>query len=408
MANERAPLVRRGRVNARYTAIPNEIIDHPTLTPEARIVLIYLLSKPENWELRISDLRRLLGAGGNICGRNKTYEVLKELKDCAHVVAVKQLEGGRFVGVAYYVFDEPHPDPEAFKRGNRRHRGPSEIGPDECRATPSGTGLSPRPEKRDTAPPPCPKKREPVRPPYPEKRDPGIGHSNNNRRVQNTDSPPTPPAYAGHKRRGDEGDFEFLELWNLWPEEERPRQRSYAERLFGRLEPDERQAAIQHARSFRIIRAGQGCFAPMINYLSDRLFREFDAGPEIDRQGYFVIRPDRDEWPLWLAHYRERYGKNAIAHATATGLLLTRTRWPGSNMQWSKPPSGMARHRDRVLASPDVYQSSTRERRSAGYQGRFSELIAAAKTGRDPYSGFADRAQAIESVSCSTVPARPQ
>ena len=66
MANERAPLVRRGRVNARYTAIPNEIIDHPTLTPEARIVLIYLLSKPENWELRISDLRRLLGAGGNI------------------------------------------------------------------------------------------------------------------------------------------------------------------------------------------------------------------------------------------------------------------------------------------------------------------------------------------------------
>lgn len=96
MIDAAAPLVRRGRRNARYTAISNDLIDHPTLSPEARIVLIYLLSRPDNWELQIPDIRRLLGTGPKACGRNKTYEVIKELKNCAHVIAVEELRSGRF------------------------------------------------------------------------------------------------------------------------------------------------------------------------------------------------------------------------------------------------------------------------------------------------------------------------
>ena len=120
MTDGPVPLVRRGVRNARYTAISNHIIDHPTLSPQARIVLIYLLSKPDDWQLRIQDLRRLLGTGAGICGRNKAYEVLKELKDSAYVVAVEELLQGRFHGLTYYVFDEPHADPDGFRTSLRR------------------------------------------------------------------------------------------------------------------------------------------------------------------------------------------------------------------------------------------------------------------------------------------------
>lgn len=101
MTDAAVHLVRRGRRNARYTAISNDIIDHPILSPEARIVLIYLLSKPDDWQLRIGDIRRVLGKGGKPCGRNKAYEVIKELKASAYVLAIEELLKGRFYRLTY-------------------------------------------------------------------------------------------------------------------------------------------------------------------------------------------------------------------------------------------------------------------------------------------------------------------
>jgi hypothetical protein len=115
MSENVAPLVRRGRRNARYTAISNFIIDHPELSPEARIALIYLLSKPDYWRLQINDIRRLLGTAGKPCGRNKAYEVIRELKASAYVLAYEVLDEGRFSSITYFVFDEPVEDPEGFK-----------------------------------------------------------------------------------------------------------------------------------------------------------------------------------------------------------------------------------------------------------------------------------------------------
>jgi len=115
MSDAAAPLVRRGRRNAHYTAVSNSLIDHPSLSPDARIALIYLLSKPDDWQLQIGDLRRVLGTGDRPCGRDKAYKVLKELRESAYVVAVEELRSGRFRGIAYYVFDEPVEDPEAFR-----------------------------------------------------------------------------------------------------------------------------------------------------------------------------------------------------------------------------------------------------------------------------------------------------
>jgi hypothetical protein len=133
MTETAIPLVRRGRRNARYTAISNDLIDLPTLGPEARIALIYLLTKPDDWQLQINDIRRLLGAGGKPCGRNKAYEVIKSLKDAAYVVAIEELRHGRFFRLTYYVFDEPVADLRDSKPTCAPERSPVRV---FCHLTP--------------------------------------------------------------------------------------------------------------------------------------------------------------------------------------------------------------------------------------------------------------------------------
>lgn len=99
--------IRRGRPQTRFTSISNGLIENLDLSTDARLAQAYLLSKPEDWELRPADLRRLLGRRGRPCGRNKAYGVINELRGEGYVKAVRIYEGGRFLRVDYYVFDEP-------------------------------------------------------------------------------------------------------------------------------------------------------------------------------------------------------------------------------------------------------------------------------------------------------------
>jgi hypothetical protein len=318
MIEAAAPLVRRGRRNARYTAISNVLIDHPTLSPEARIVLIYLLSRPDNWELQIPDIRRLLGTGPKACGRNKTYEVIKELKNCAHVIAVEELRSGRFFRLTYYVFDEPHHDPDGFAEAMREGRDYENAEPGESGKQTRNSPSQPHPGIRDTAPSP-----------HPEIRDTENRHIKKNGKKQNTDPPPPPPVEADcGVDRQEGGGFEFSKIWDVWPEAERPDHRRYAERLFQQLTADERRKSIQFATAFRMVRAGQGAFAPMIPYLRERQFLEFDGAPEIDREGYFIIKPPSPEWAAWIEQTRGMYGEKGVEAARKTGFFLRRTRWP--------------------------------------------------------------------------------
>jgi len=148
-------------------------------------------------------------------------------------------------------------------------------------------------------------------------------------RVSDCDSNPViepvrePP--AGARARGG---TDFSELWRDWPEAERPRNRDVAERLFGRLSPDERRSAIEFASAFRSLRAGQGAVALMIPYLREKSFVDFVGAPEIDREGYFVIRPEREEWAAWIASYRIRYSEKILSGMIERGFMLTRSRWP--------------------------------------------------------------------------------
>ena len=123
-------------------------------------------------------------------------------------------------------------------------------------------------------------------------------------------------------------DRDFQNFWEDWPLKQRPDNCRVASRHFDRLTPSDQIKAVRHAHTYRALVGTLGGFAPMIPYLRQRLFLEFDEAPEVDGEGYFVIKPDRPEWDAWLASLEASYGPNAPIRVKNKGFLLTKTRWP--------------------------------------------------------------------------------
>jgi hypothetical protein len=63
-----------------YTQIENTLLNDGTMPPKAKMVLIYLLSKPKEWLLRIGDIRARLGLGNH-----SARQALRWLQAAGHV-----------------------------------------------------------------------------------------------------------------------------------------------------------------------------------------------------------------------------------------------------------------------------------------------------------------------------------
>jgi len=72
------------------------------LTWESRGVIAYLISKPDNWQIRISDLQQG-------CGQQKVYKILRELKKAGYLTGrVRQKQSdGKFVWTPYEFHEAP-------------------------------------------------------------------------------------------------------------------------------------------------------------------------------------------------------------------------------------------------------------------------------------------------------------
>lgn len=96
-------MIIRRHITANYTIIPNEAILDGRLSIAARWLLIYLLSRPHNWQVQVSDIQKQ----GNI-GRDKAYALVKELVGARWVRRDEsRLTDGKWGGVEYVVMDEP-------------------------------------------------------------------------------------------------------------------------------------------------------------------------------------------------------------------------------------------------------------------------------------------------------------
>ncbi|MGV1833104.1 helix-turn-helix domain-containing protein, partial [Agrobacterium vitis] len=94
--------IRRGVRNARYAAIPNHVFEDARLSMEARWLLSYLLSKPDNWTVVIGDIVRK----GN-CGRDKARKMIAELVETGYAQREQTRADGKFGATVLVIFDEP-------------------------------------------------------------------------------------------------------------------------------------------------------------------------------------------------------------------------------------------------------------------------------------------------------------
>jgi len=100
MSND--PTFRRGLRNSGYTNLSNRLLEDLRISAESRWLVAYLLSKPEGWILRLTDIRNKVP-----CGRDKAYKLIKEIVDSGWASRDMQRAGGQFKGVEYVVHDQP-------------------------------------------------------------------------------------------------------------------------------------------------------------------------------------------------------------------------------------------------------------------------------------------------------------
>lgn len=90
-----------------YSVIPNLLIDDKNLDWKELGLLVYLLSKPDEWEVSVKHLQKQRKAG-----RDAILNMLKALRNAGYVVMKNRHEGG----VDYVVYDTPQkreiPQPE--------------------------------------------------------------------------------------------------------------------------------------------------------------------------------------------------------------------------------------------------------------------------------------------------------
>ena len=65
-------LIIRGNIRENFSVLPNDLMNDERLSADALGVLVYLLSKPTDWQVRVTELRRRFDIG-----RDKVYRILE-------------------------------------------------------------------------------------------------------------------------------------------------------------------------------------------------------------------------------------------------------------------------------------------------------------------------------------------
>ena len=95
--------IRRLPRHHRFVVIEHSVVEDSRLSWAARGILVYLLSKPDDWSVRVTDLSRR----GDL-GRCSIYKLLKELREFGYVTYHPQRnEKGQYRGGIYTVHEAP-------------------------------------------------------------------------------------------------------------------------------------------------------------------------------------------------------------------------------------------------------------------------------------------------------------
>ena len=90
-------------VGSKFTIVPNQIMDDPTISFRAKGIYAYLRSKPDDWEFRVPNIVR---AGKE--GRDAIQNALGELECAGYLERVaNRKDDGKYNGWIWYVYETP-------------------------------------------------------------------------------------------------------------------------------------------------------------------------------------------------------------------------------------------------------------------------------------------------------------
>lgn len=124
-----------------FSTIPNALIRDVEISPEARLLLCYIMSCSDSWTFYVSECQRILG-----CKKDKWQRIRREVIEAGYLrVHAKNGENGRLEGYVWEIFDEPQaPDAVSVDGGEPQdagesvdHREPEKPATGEQPATPS-------------------------------------------------------------------------------------------------------------------------------------------------------------------------------------------------------------------------------------------------------------------------------
>jgi hypothetical protein len=98
-------LIIRGNIRENFSVLPNDLMNDERLSADALGVLVYLLSKPTDWQVRVTELRRRFDIG-----RDKVYRILGSMEQYGYLVRESVKTEGQFAGTRYIVSDSPRPE----------------------------------------------------------------------------------------------------------------------------------------------------------------------------------------------------------------------------------------------------------------------------------------------------------
>jgi len=96
-----------------YVQIDKGCLNDPLLSWQAKGLLCYLLSKPEDWKPSVKEIY-----GHSTNGRDAVYGIIEELTNSGYIVKEAVKEKGRFVRFEYTVYELPvtSPDTASFEQ----------------------------------------------------------------------------------------------------------------------------------------------------------------------------------------------------------------------------------------------------------------------------------------------------
>jgi len=96
--------INKSTLKENYSVIPNNMLNDEGLDADCLAVMVYLLSKPNNWIVKPTNIQNRFKYG-----RDKTYRVINQLVKRQYIVREEHRTDGKYSSFSYYVYDSPFP-----------------------------------------------------------------------------------------------------------------------------------------------------------------------------------------------------------------------------------------------------------------------------------------------------------